>query len=314
MGHDLDPGSRALSLLGRLVLAVTRRGLVRRLFSTRGWGRRVATRFVAGETLDEAVAVARDLNARGFLVSLDHLGEHVTDLRLAAQAREGYLEAIDRIAAEGLEANISVKLTQLGLGRDDAFAEEALRALAARAAAAGTTVTVDMEESALTQVTVDLYCRVQADHGNLGLALQAYLHRTPADLARVLPLGGHLRLCKGAYDEPDEVAVRRRGQVDDAFRALLGDLMAGEGIRPAVATHDHRMVAATRELAQTRRSPFEFQMLYGIRPSLQADLVEAGCPLRVYVPYGESWYPYLTRRMAERPANLWFFARALFGR
>ncbi|MCU0281378.1 MAG: proline dehydrogenase family protein, partial [Acidimicrobiia bacterium] len=140
---------------------------------------------------------ARGLNARGFLVSLDHLGEHVTDLRLAAQARDGYLEAIDRIAAESLEANISVKLTQLGLGRDDAFAEESLRALAARAAAAGTTVTVDMEESALTQVTVDLYCRVQADHGNLGLALQAYLHRTPADLARVMPLGGHLRLCKG---------------------------------------------------------------------------------------------------------------------
>ena len=303
-----------MSLLGRLVLAVTRRRLVRKLFTARGWGRRVATRFVAGESLDDAVRVTRELNARGFLVSLDHLGEHVSDARLAAQARDHYLACIERIAAEGLQANISVKLTQLGLGLDDRLAEESLRALAGRAVAAGTTVTVDMEESALTQVTVDLYCRVQAGHGNLGLALQAYLHRTPADLARVMPLGGHLRLCKGAYDEPDAVAVRRRDQVDDAFRALLGDLMAGEGIRPAVATHDHRMVAAARELARTRKSPFEFQMLYGIRPSLQAELVEAGCPLRVYVPYGESWYPYLTRRMAERPANFWFFARALFGR
>ena len=303
-----------MSLLGRLVLAVTRRSLVRRLFSARGWGRRVATRFVAGETLDDAVRVTRELTARGFLVSLDHLGEHVSDARLAVQARDQYLACIERIAAEGLQANISVKLTQLGLGRDDTLAEESLRTLAGRAAAAGTTVTVDMEESALTQVTVDLYCRVQAEFGNLGLALQAYLHRTPADLARVLPLGGHLRLCKGAYDEPDEVALRRREQVDEAFRALLGDLMAGEGIRPAVATHDHRLVAVARDLARTRTSPFEFQMLYGIRPSLQAELVAAGYPLRVYVPYGESWYPYLTRRMAERPANFWFFARALFGR
>jgi proline dehydrogenase len=303
-----------LNLLGRLVLAVTRRGPVRKLFTARGWGRRVATRFVAGETLDDAVAVTRELNARGFLVSMDHLGEHVSDARLAAQAREDYLACISRVAVEGLQANISVKLTQLGLGLDDGLAEESLRTLAARASAAGITVTVDMEESTLTQVTVDLYSRVQAAYGNLGLALQAYLHRTPADLARVLPLGGHLRLCKGAYDEPEQVALRRRGEVDEAFRRLLADLMVCEGIRPAVATHDHRLVAATRALAATRQAPFEFQMLYGIRPSLQAELVAAGYPVRVYVPYGESWYPYLTRRMAERPANFWFFARALFGR
>ncbi|MBM3694867.1 MAG: proline dehydrogenase [Actinobacteria bacterium] len=303
-----------MSLLGRLVLAITRRRLVRRVFTAGGWGRRVATRFVAGEALEDAVAVARHLNDRGFLVSLDHLGEHVSDTRLAVQARDDYLACIDRIGAEGLQANISVKLTQLGLGLDDALAEESLRALAVRAGAVGTTVTVDMEESALTEATVARYCRVQADHGNLGLALQAYLHRTPSDLARVLPLGGHLRLCKGAYDEPEAVALRRRAQVDEAFRSLLAMLMAAEEVRPAVATHDHRLVAAAADLGRSRQAPFEFQMLYGIRPSLQADLAAAGHAVRVYLPYGESWYPYLTRRLAERPANLWFFARALFGR
>jgi proline dehydrogenase len=303
-----------VSLLGRLVLAVTRRKLVQRLFAVGGWGRRVATRFVAGETLDDAVRVARELNGRGFLVSMDLLGEHVSDTRLAERARDEYLQCIDRVAAEGLQANVSVKLTQLGLGLDDALAEASLRALAQRAAAAGTTVTVDMEESALTQVTVDLYCRVQADLGNLGLALQAYLRRTPADLARILPLGGHVRLCKGAYDEPEAVALRHRGQVEEAFLALLADLMACEGVRPAVATHHDRLVAAARELARARRGPFEFQMLYGIRTALQEELVKAGHAVRVYLPYGASWYPYLTRRMAERPSNLWFFVRAFFGR
>ncbi|HSQ37075.1 MAG TPA: proline dehydrogenase family protein [Acidimicrobiia bacterium] len=303
-----------MSLLGRLVLMVTGWGPVRRMFTSGRWGRRAAMRFVAGETLDEAVAVARDLNSRGFLVSLDLLGEHVTDAALASQSAEGYGVCLDRIQADGLEANISVKLTQLGLGLDGGLAERLLGELAVRAAAAGTTVTVDMEESALTGVTLDLYCRAQAEHGNLGLALQAALHRTPADLARVLPLGGHLRLCKGAYDEPAEVALRRREQVSAAYASLLAELMADEGVRPAVATHDGRLVARARELAGGRQQPFEFQMLYGIRPSLQAELVAAGFPVRVYVPYGAAWYPYLTRRLAERPANVWFFARAFFGR
>ena len=303
-----------MSLLGRLVLMVTGWGPVRRMFTSGRWGRRAAIRFVAGETLDEAAAVARDLNSRGFLVSLDLLGEHVTDAALACQSAEGYGVCLDRIQADGLEANISIKLTQLGLGLADELAERLLGELAARAAAAATTVTVDMEESALTGATLDIYCRAQTQHGNLGLALQAALHRTPADLARVLPLGGHIRLCKGAYDEPAEVALRRREQVSAAYASLLAELMACEGVRPAVATHDGRLVARARELAGGRKQPFEFQMLYGIRPSLQAELVAAGFPVRVYVPYGEAWYPYLTRRLAERPANVWFFARAFFGR
>ncbi len=302
-----------MSLLGRLVLMVTGWGPVRRMFTSGRWGRRVAMRFVAGETLDEAVAVARDLNAQGFLVSLDLLGEHVTDAALASQSAADYGVCLDRIQAEGLDANISVKLTQLGLGLDDGLAERFLGELATRAAAAGTTVTVDMEESALTEVTLDLYCRAQAEHGNLGLALQAALHRTPADLARVLPLGGHIRLCKGAYDEPAEVALRRRDQVTAAYASLLARVDGLRGGAPGGGHSRRRLVARARELARRRQQPFEFQMLYGIRFSLQAELVAAGFPVRVYVPYGVAWYPYLTRRLAERPSNVWFFARAFFG-
>jgi len=303
-----------VSLLGRIVLAVTRWGWVRRLFTHRSLGRRVAMRFVAGETVDDAVAATRALNEAGFSVSLDHLGEHVSDPGLAEQARDDYLACIDRIAGEGLDANISVKLTQLGLGLDEALAEASLRTLAERAAAVGITVTVDMEESAYTEATVRLYERVQREYGNLGIALQAYLHRTGADLERVAPLGGHVRLCKGAYDEPEDVALRSRDAVDGAFDRLLPALMGFEETRPAVATHDEARVDAALALGADRTNPFEFQMLYGIRQSLQRRLLAEGHEVRIYVPYGDHWYPYLTRRIAERPGNVWFFARALVGR
>ena len=303
-----------MSLLGRLVLAITRRGWVRRLFTTRAWGRRVAKRFVAGESLGDAVAATRRLNDEGFTVSLDHLGEHVDDPALAERARDDYLACIDRIAAERLDANISVKLTQLGMGLDDELATRSLQALADRAAAHGLTVTVDMEESGHTGLTLDIMERVQKEHGNLGVALQAYLHRTADDLARVVSLQGHIRLCKGAYDEPDEVALRSRSEVDDAFDALLTPLMAAEETYPAIATHDEARVAAALAAAGGRSNPFEFQMLFGIRGSLQRELVADGHRVRVYVPYGDAWYPYLTRRIAERPSNIWFFTRALFGR
>ena len=171
-----------------------------------------------------------------------------------------------------------------------------------------------MEDSAFTDMTLDLYESAQRSHGNLGVALQAYLKRTPDDLARILPLGGHVRLCKGAYDEPEAIAYRRRSLVNDAYDSLMTTLMADEGVMPALATHDHERVSAARGVASERTASYEFQMLYGIRLSLQEQLVAEGVPLRSYIPYGEAWYPYLTRRMAERPANLWFFVRALFGR
>lgn len=300
--------------MGRLLLAVTCRPSVRRLFTELGPGRALAMRFVAGETMDDAVRVSRRLMAGRTSVSLDHLGEHVTDPGMARAARGDYLRCLERIGEEGLDANISVKLTQLGLALDGGLAEEAMAELGEKAAEVGTTVTIDMEESAYVEATVDLYARMQPRLGNLGVALQAYLYRTAEDLERLLPLGGHIRLCKGAYAEPPEIAYQRKRDVGDSYARLLGVLMAAETTTPAVATHDERLIGLARELAEGRRGPFEFQMLYGVRPRLQRRLVEDGHPLRVYVPYGAEWYPYLTRRLAERPANLLFFLRAALAR
>lgn len=300
--------------MGRALLAITERPTVHRMMTEGRAGRRLSRRFVAGETLEDALAVSRDLNAAGMRVSLDHLGEHVTDTTEAVRARDAYLAAIDLIAAEGIDANISIKLTQLGLGLDDGLTLDSLRTLAVRAASAGTTVTVDMEESAYTEATLAIYEKAQSELRNLGVAVQAYLHRTADDLARLIPLGGHIRLCKGAYAEPPEVALQRKREVDERFDHFLGLLMASDSTMPAVATHDEQRISLTRYHAASRTAPWEFQMLYGVRTRLQRELVDAGHPLRIYVPYGDAWYPYLTRRLAERPANVAFFARAVAGR
>lgn len=276
-------------------------------------GRALAGRFVAGDTLDDAVDVARRLNADGMSVSLDLLGEEVHDETSATQATDEYVVSLDRIHDEGLDANISVKPTQLGLAIDEEHAATAIDRLAARARQLDLTITIDMEDSRYTEATVSLYEKAQTTHGNLGLALQSYLRRTPEDLARLIPLGGHIRLCKGAYVEPDEVALSSNDEVDEAFASQLLTLMAAEGVKPAVATHDLELVRLAEELASKRESPFEFQMLYGVRTELQERLVSEGYPLRIYLPFGSQWYPYLTRRLAERPANAWFFVRAAVG-
>lgn len=269
---------------------------------------------MAGDTLDQAVEVARSLNLEGFLVSLDLLGEEVHDRESAALATDEYLQSLDTIAAEGLDSNISIKPTQLGLAIDEAMATEAIDRLARRALELGTTVTIDMEDSRYTDATVRLYEKAQSQHGNLGIALQACMRRTPEDLRRLIPLGGHIRLCKGAYVETEDVAITSKSGVDRAFAEQLEALMMATTAKPAVATHDLSLVDRTRELAGERNHPFEFQMLYGVRRDLQAALVAEGFPLRVYLPFGSQWYPYLTRRLAERPANAWFFARSVFSR
>jgi len=277
-------------------------------------GRALAGRFVAGDTLDDAVAAAARLNDDGFMVSLDLLGEEVHDRPSALAAVEGYIECLDRIQQEGMDANISVKPTQLGLAIDESLAMEAIDRLGERARSASTTVTIDMEDSRYTEATVRLFEKGQPSHGNLGIAIQAYLRRSPADLERLIPLGGHVRLCKGAYVEPTEIAFTSEHEIDEAFTRLLRRLLAAGPTMPAVATHDGALIDLTRELAEGRTEPFEFQMLYGVRPELQRRLIDEGFPLRIYLPFGSHWYPYLTRRLAERPANLGFFARALLGR
>ena len=297
----------------RLVLALTQSRTVERLF-TRSAGRRVAERFVAGESIDDAIRVAKDLNRRGMTVSLDYLGEEVSDPTAVGAARRAYIECLEQIHAEGVDGNISVKLTQLGLAFDQSLAVDALREVAKRAEGAGATVTVDMEDSRYTQATLDVYTEVQSELGNLGIALQAYLHRTGEDLAGLATLGGHIRLCKGAYAEPPEVAVQGKAKVRAAYQELLARIMEQPDAYPAIATHDAELTELAELLSSERSRSFEYQMLYGVRTGLQDEIVSRGRPLRIYVPFGAEWYPYLTRRLAERPANLWFFTRAVLGR
>lgn len=276
-------------------------------------GRALAGKFVAGDSLDDAASVARELNRDGFLVSLDLLGEEVHDSESALTATDEYIESLDRIDADGLDANISVKPTQLGLSIDEGLAFEAIVRLVQRAAEIGTSVTIDMEDSRYTDATVRLFEKAQASHGNVGIAIQSYLRRTPDDLLRLMPLGGHIRLCKGAYVESEEIALTSKSAVNAAYAEQLKMLMGSEETTPAIATHDVALVDLAKELSPPRSAPFEFQMLYGVRSELQADLIADGYPVRVYLPFGSEWYPYLTRRLAERPSNAWFFARALLG-
>lgn len=295
------------------MLAVTNRKFTRKMITDTRAGKAVAHRFVAGSTLEEAVDVARNLNADGLRVSMDYLGEHVKSIEEADAATASYIACVEEIRGHGLDANVSIKLTQLGMGLDNDAATRNLDAIAKAAADAGLTVTVDMEESEHTETTISLYETVQKRHGNLGIAIQAYLHRSPADIERIAGLGGHIRLCKGAYAEPSEIAYQG-GAVDDAFDRLTSVLMHTSGVIPAIASHDDQRIAVALAQATTRSEPWEFQMLYGVRRDRQVELVADGHNMRIYVPYGEAWYPYLTRRMAERPANVGFFLRALAGK
>jgi proline dehydrogenase len=276
--------------------------------------RHVVARYVAGESLGEGLEVAERLAADGMELTVDHVGEHVHDLDAADHAAGVYRALLDRVATDKLPAGISVKPTQLGLLLDHDRCASLVEDLAARAAAAGVHVTLDMEDHTVTEATVALVERAQAEGAdNVGCAVQSYLHRTPEDLRRLTAAGASLRLCKGAYAEPAHVAHQRRVDVD---RAYLRDAryLLEHGHHPRFATHDHRLVGAIKrwaaELGRDRGS-YEFQMLYGVRPDMQRALVADGYRLRVYLPFGAQWYPYFVRRLAERPANLAFFLRAL---
>lgn len=301
-------------MIRAVVLAVTERSLTRKLIMDTVPGRHVAERFVAGETLESAVEVARSLNDQGLKVSMDHLGEHVTTVDDAVAAKDAYLACANAIHGAALDANISVKLTQLGMGLDDDLTAANVEEIAAAAAGIGTSVTIDMEESVYTETTIDIYQSAQRKYGNLGIAIQAYLLRSASDLDRIIPLGGHIRLCKGAYAESGAVAYQGDSDVELSFDRLSALLMTSPDTKPAIASHDDARLAAVLTVAESRSEPWEFQMLYGVRRDRQRELAAAGHDVRVYLPYGEAWYPYLTRRMAERPANIAFFARALIGK
>lgn len=271
-------------------------------------GRRVARRFVAGEKLDEAMDVTRTLNGRGISVSLDHLGENVHDIAEAHATAAEYVATLDRIHAERLEANISIKLTALGLDVDPKLCRENVAHVLCRARQHSIFVRVDMEGSEYTQRTLDLVADLRREYDNVGTVVQSYLYRTPEDVEMLIAGRTRVRLVKGAYLEPPSVAYPRKADVDEQYVRLMYRLLE-DGTYPAIATHDERIIDAARQFASAHniaRARFEFQMLYGIRRDLQERLASTGYNVRVYVPYGTQWYPYLTRRMAERPANLMF--------
>ena len=274
---------------------------------------RLTSRFIAGYTLEQALAVLQKLNRDGMLATLDHLGESVTSLAEAECSRDFYLEALDRIAELGLKATISIKLTQLGLN----FSEEQCRAnverLVERARATGSAVEVDMESSEYVDRTLDLVADMHARHGSVRAVIQAYLYRSESDIERLCQQAIPVRLVKGAYQEPSDIAFPKKRDADRNYVHLMNRLLAA-GVNPAIATHAENILQRAIEYVQEHKIKadlFEFQMLYGVRRDLQRKLAAEGYRVRLYVPYGNAWYPYFMRRLAERPANVLFLVRNL---
>jgi proline dehydrogenase len=318
----------ALYLFGerwlRLVLIyLSHAGWARGLISKLPVARQVARRFVAGETIEEAMAACQALNARGLMVTLDYLGESITDEAVAAASRDEILQLLDRIEATGVDANVSVKLSQLGLRIRQDIALENMRHILSRAQEYGNRVRIDMEESELVDLTLEIYRTLRDDMGyaNVGVVIQSYLYRSERDVARLIDEGAWVRLCKGAYAEPPDIAFPNKADTDASYvkltQMMLSDEARGQGVYLGIATHDEKMIEAAVDYATREAIPpaeYEFQMLYGIRRDLQEGLVAQGYQVRTYVPYGTAWYPYFVRRLAERPANLWFFFSNLLRR
>jgi proline dehydrogenase len=287
---------------------------LRRWMENSSASKKFTRRFIAGETLDEALAVCESLQREGIWSTLDHLGENVTSLDEASKSRDSYFEALAGIAARQLKATVSMKLSQLGLDLSEDACRENVRALAARAKNAGGAIEVDMESTAYTDRTLHVVERVNAELGDTRCVIQAYLLRSEADIDRMNLLAIPVRLCKGAYDEPPSLAFAKKLDVDRNYLKLMKTLL-DKGNYPAIATHDETIIGDAFRYARERKiapEKFEFQMLYGIRRDLQRRIVDLGYRLRLYVPYGTAWYPYFMRRLAERPANVLFVARNLF--
>lgn len=310
-----------MSVMRTALIALSRNKALQDLIVRVPISRKMARRFVSGETLDEAIDAVRELNRAGMIATLDHLGENVASQAEAVAAADEYLVLLDAIDESGVKSNVSVKLTQMGLDLGDDFCYDNVRRIVHRAHELGNFVRIDMEGSDYTARTLAIYRRLRGEFDNTGVVVQAYLHRTQSDVEGLIADGmGHFRLCKGAYDEPETIAYRARPRVTQAMQELIRTSFTPEsrarGAFMAIASHDEDVTNFARSYTyQHGIAPgeVEFQMLYGIRRELQNALVKQGYVMRIYVPYGTHWYPYFMRRLAERPANLFFFLRALVG-
>lgn len=300
------------------------------LITKRKFAWRAASRFVAGTRLEDAIRVVRELNEKGINATLDHLGEHTSAPEEAQQATDDIFATLDALGADlSLRSNVSIKLTQIGLGLDESLCAENLERILVRARQNRTFIRIDIEDTPYTDKTINLYCAMrEKGYDNVGMAVQSYLYRAEADLRRLLQSGARIRLVKGAYNEPPDKAFPRKADVDanyDLLAKILIDasLAANSAVSadgrvppiPAIATQDEKRIAFAKNYAARVGLPkngMEFQMLYGIRRDLQEGLAKEGYPVRVYVPFGTHWYPYFMRRLAERPANVWFFISNYF--
>jgi proline dehydrogenase len=278
--------------------------------------KKMTTRFIAGEDIEEAIAAIREINEKGSTASFDHLNESVTGASETEEEVREYLQILSRIDDTGISSNVSIKLTQFGLEIDPELAYKNARRIVEDAARRGNFVRVDMEASHVTQVTIDIFKRLRSEFGlnDVGIVMQSYLRRTFDDVQDLLKIPARIRICKGAYNEPPEVAFPDKKDVDENYVRVMKTLLSS-GVYHGIATHDPKMIEATIEYSQREgigKEAFEFQMLYGIRRDLQMQLARDGYNMRVYVPYGKHWYPYFMRRLAERPANIWFVMKNMF--
>ena len=303
-----------MPVLRSAFIALSHNRPLRKFAETSSVGTRLSSRFVAGLDIEDALRVCAQVNQQGMHVTLDSLGESVTTPDEAHRAANVYHQLLDQIATRKLDSNISVKLTQMGLTQDPSLAEQIATSLTQHAQSTGNFVRIDMEDSPLTQTTLDIVHRIHTQpelRGHIGIVIQAYLYRSQADIERLIADGIRVRLCKGAYKEPPEVAFPKKADVDNNY-TKLADMLLQSPVYHGLATHDEKMIAAARAFTTQRgidRSRFEFQMLFGVRRDLQRQLVAEGYNVRVYIPFGREWYPYFMRRLAERPANVFFIAK-----
>ena len=319
-------------MLRSFLIYLSKAAWAQKLVTTWSFARRAASRFVAGERIDDAIRVVRELNAKGINATLDHLGEHTSTMEEAANATEDILQVLDEIDKARVRANVSIKLTQIGMGLDESICQQNLFRILERARKHNNFVRIDIEDTPYTDITISIY-NSMLERGftteTMGMAVQAYLYRAEADVRALLEKDTRFRLVKGAYKEPPDKAYPKKEDVDanyDLLTKILIDCnlkLDNNRLRadgrvppiPAIATHDEKRIAFAKQYAQKVALPkdaIEFQMLYGIRRDLQEQLVREGYPVRVYVPFGTHWYPYIMRRLAERPANIWFFVSNFF--